>query len=80
MAAADIVGMLEHYFQTSLGSAQIVRVERIVNGDGAARPRLVLTPAQVEQLAVEHDRLDDLIHAMEKMGEDFNQSWVSVVA
>jgi hypothetical protein len=80
MAAPDIVGMLEHYFQTSLGSAQIVRVERIVNGDGAARPRLNVTPAQMEQLAVEHDRLDDLIHAMEKMGEDFNQRWLSVVA
>jgi uncharacterized protein YdcH (DUF465 family) len=28
---------------------------------------LKLTPAQVEQLAVEHDELEDMIGAMEKM-------------
>jgi hypothetical protein len=80
MAAADIVGMLEHYFQTSLGRAQIARVERMVQGDAGARPRLYLTPARVEQLAAEHDELDDIIDVMEKMGENFNQSWVNVVA
>jgi hypothetical protein len=63
MAAADIVGMLEHYFQTTLTSSQMARVEMIVDGS-----RLKLTPAQVEQLAVEHDELDDMIGAMEKMG------------
>jgi SpoVK/Ycf46/Vps4 family AAA+-type ATPase len=72
MAAADIVGMLEHYFQTTLTSSQIAQVETIVDAS-----RLNLTPAQVEQLAVEHDELDDMIGAMEKMGRPSLAKFVS---
>jgi hypothetical protein len=72
MAAADIVGMLEHYFQTTLSSSEISRVETIVDAS-----RLNLTPAQVEQLAVEHDELDEMIGALEKMGRPSLAKFVS---
>jgi SpoVK/Ycf46/Vps4 family AAA+-type ATPase len=71
MAAADIVCMLEHYFQTTLTGCQVARVEEIVHGKSLAgtakSPILKLTPAHVEQLAAEHDGLSDMIAAMEKM-------------
>jgi chaperone BCS1 len=70
MAAPDVVGMLEHYFQTTLSKDQLLRVEGIINGDAqGTRSRLNLTPAQIEQLAAEHDELDEMISAMNKMGQ-----------
>jgi hypothetical protein len=47
-------------------------VETIVDAS-----RLNLTPAQVEQLTVEHDELDDMIGAMEKMGRPSLAKFVS---
>jgi hypothetical protein len=69
MASPDVISMLEHYFQTSLGTEEVSRIERIINGgpDGT-RSRLNLTPAQVEQLAAEHDDLEDMIDALQEMG------------
>eukprot|EP00980_Cylindrotheca_fusiformis_P020106 scaffold7176_cov134-Cylindrotheca_fusiformis.AAC.3 len=72
MAAADIVCMLEHYFQTTLDISQVSRVTECVNGNSsqpASSPpsMLKLTPAQVEQMAVEHDEVDDMICALEKL-------------
>jgi chaperone BCS1 len=75
MAAADIICMLEHYFQTTLNSSQVARVEEVVNGNStnpaSSTPILKLTPAQVEQMAVEHDELSDMIAAFEKMSALF---------
>ena len=70
MASTDVICMLEHYFQTSLGNRDVSRVETIINGapDGTTRCRLNLTPAQVEQLSAEHDDLQDMIDALEEMG------------
>jgi chaperone BCS1 len=72
MASTDIVCMLEHCFQTTLSNGQVTRVERAVNGNGSAKSQLNLTPAQVEQLAAEHDDLDDMIGALEHMGSASN--------
>lgn len=63
MAAVDVIKMLEHYFMTKLETTQTLRVDEAINGN-SSRPRLNLTPAQVEQLAAEHDELDDMILAL----------------
>jgi hypothetical protein len=69
MASTDVICMLEHYFQTSLDNENVSRIETIVNGGSdETRSRLNLTPAQVEQLAAEHDDLEDMIDALEEMG------------
>jgi hypothetical protein len=60
-------------FQTTLLlSTQVTRVETAVNGNGSAQSQLNLTPAQVEQLAAEHDDLDDMIGTLEQMGRTSN--------
>eukprot|EP00339_Tiarina_fusa_P013036 CAMPEP_0117041844 /NCGR_PEP_ID=MMETSP0472-20121206/29179_1 /TAXON_ID=693140 ORGANISM="Tiarina fusus, Strain LIS" /NCGR_SAMPLE_ID=MMETSP0472 /ASSEMBLY_ACC=CAM_ASM_000603 /LENGTH=763 /DNA_ID=CAMNT_0004752929 /DNA_START=135 /DNA_END=2426 /DNA_ORIENTATION=- len=67
MAAVDVISMLELYFQTKLDWSEKERVERIVNGDddgGTSPGGLRLCPAQVEQLAAEHDSLEDMMAAM----------------
>ena len=69
MAVPDVASMLEHYFQTSLTESQFRRLEKIIVGDiRVGKSKLDLTPAQVEQLAAEHDELDEMIDAMDAMG------------
>jgi mitochondrial chaperone BCS1 len=69
MAAQDVVQMLEHYFQTELSNQQKIRVDEAIHGNASMhRPALKLTPAQVEQLAAEHDELDEMIIALEGKG------------
>ena len=53
--------MLEHYFQTKLNEIQVDRVRDAVNDP----PQLKFTPAEVEQMACEHDDIDDMIFAIE---------------
>ena len=70
MAAADVVLMLEHYFQEKLTNKQKIRVDEAIHGNHAMhRPALQLTPAQIEQLAAEHDELEDMIAALEAKGQ-----------
>jgi len=70
MEAADVVAMLEHYFQMTLTEAQRTRVENAINGTGkGARRALSLTPAQIEQMTAEHDEIDDMIDALEEKGD-----------
>ena len=65
MTATDAIKMLEHYFMTTLDNTQKMRVDEAIHGNPSiGRPQLNLTPAQVEQLAAEHDELDDMILAM----------------
>ncbi|CAB9496368.1 Mitochondrial chaperone BCS1 [Seminavis robusta] len=59
MATDDIMKMLEHYFQEELTNKQRLRI-----GDLA----LNLTPAEVEQLAAEHDELEHIVCALEEKG------------
>ena len=68
MEAVDIVSMLELYFQTTLNEEQVSRVEAAVNNtvDGFGSAGLKLTPAQIEQMAVEYDKLEDIIVALEE--------------
>lgn len=60
MIARDIVSMIEHFFQTQLSPSQGSRVEIAVL-DG-----LELTPAQVEQLAAEHEDIDSMVAVLEE--------------
>jgi len=44
-----------------------IRVDTVINGDPLiGKPQLNLTPAQVEQLAAEHDEIEDMLRAMEE--------------
>ena len=67
MNPPEIGQMLEHYFQTTLTEQQHDRLGiAVLPREG--KPRLNLTPAQVEQLTAEHDEVDDMITALEKKG------------
>lgn len=69
MAALDIILLLEHYFQVKATTNQRIRVEEAIHGNPSAnRPALNSTPAQVEQLAAEHDDMEDMICALEEKG------------
>ena len=67
MAVPNITLMLEHYFQRKFTESQVQRLDSIINGDKKQKFRLNLTPAQVEQLAAEHEQLENLFLALEKM-------------
>ena len=67
MAPPEIVLMLEHYFQTELSEDQKERIDSAILARGG-KPRLNLTPAQVEQLTAEHEEVDEMITALEKKG------------
>ena len=58
----DLVSMLEHYFQTKLSERQVERVKDAINDP----PQLKFTPAEVEQMACEHDDINDMIAAIEE--------------
>jgi hypothetical protein len=68
MNPPEIVQMLEHYFQTNLTADQRERITlAILAREG--KPRLDLTPAQVEQLTAEHEEVDDMIRVLERKGQ-----------
>jgi SpoVK/Ycf46/Vps4 family AAA+-type ATPase len=58
----DMILMLEHYFQGKLDQEQRDRVKCAVSDP----PQLKLTPAQVEQMACEHEEIEDMISALEE--------------
>ena len=59
--------MLEHYFQLPLSETQKERARRAAKGGALlGRPRLNLTPAQVEQITAEHDGIKEMIKALEE--------------
>lgn len=71
----DMAALIAHYFQTDVDEELLRRVKSAVNG-GSNANSLELTPAQVEQMALEHDTVEDLLSAIEEManvscGEDF---------
>jgi mitochondrial chaperone BCS1 len=69
MSPLDVIEMLEHYFQMTLDDDQARRVNAAINGKASAgRPRLNLTPAQVEQLTAEFDDIEDMLRNLEEKG------------
>ena len=69
MSAPHVVAMVEHYFQGALKAEQAARVQGAIEGDDRqGLPRLNLTPAQVEQMAAEHDAVEDMVLALEMLG------------
>jgi mitochondrial chaperone BCS1 len=67
MRPDDVVCMLELYFQTELTEDQKTRVHKVICTDQEGNVGVNATPAQIEQLAAEHDRLDDMMDALEKL-------------
>eukprot|EP00747_Dinoflagellata_sp_TGD_P035397 gnl/TRDRNA2_/TRDRNA2_137837_c0_seq2.p1 gnl/TRDRNA2_/TRDRNA2_137837_c0~~gnl/TRDRNA2_/TRDRNA2_137837_c0_seq2.p1 ORF type:complete len:420 (+),score=110.21 gnl/TRDRNA2_/TRDRNA2_137837_c0_seq2:73-1332(+) len=69
MASNNVVSMINHYFQCELNEAQRHRCDVAIRGnDQLGLPALEMTPAQIEQLASEHDEVENLIIALEKKG------------
>lgn len=64
MASEDVKQMLEHCFQAQLSDDLAEKVDGIFEGRNKSSVRM--TPAQVEQLAAEHDSLEDMVGAMSK--------------
>merc|ERR1712154_632813 len=64
MPPSEIILMLEHYFQMKLDPNQRMRIEDLIC-DVSSGPKLEVTPAQVEQLAVEHDDIEIMLEALE---------------
>jgi chaperone BCS1 len=60
MVAADVVAMIEHYYQTKLSDEDKERMLLLVNGDKEGEA-LELIPAQVEQLAMEKESVGDMM-------------------
>jgi chaperone BCS1 len=63
MEAADVVCMLELYFQATISDEQVSRLESALCG---GKMGLKLTPAQIEQMAVEYEKLEDIIAELEE--------------
>jgi chaperone BCS1 len=61
MAPIDVVAMLRHYFKTEISDDQRERVEQVI-----LKENLEITPAQVEQLAMEQDNIEDLLDVLER--------------
>lgn len=67
MIPKDIFAMLEHYFEIPLTDPQKAKIEDVIEGNLLEnRPKLNLTPAQVEQMASEYETVDSMIVAMEE--------------
>lgn len=66
MEGPDVCGMIEHYFQKTLYPADKLDIEMVINGNPlSGRPKLNLTPAQVEQMTAENDTIPEMIKALE---------------
>merc|ERR1712039_1162291 len=66
MNPVHTTSMIEHYFVTQLSSQQRDRLRiALLGDDGKGIPALSMTPAQIEQLAAEHDEVDSLLSALE---------------
>ena len=71
MEAPDIILMLQHYFEVELTDKQKQRVvDCCVPTNPNQQERLQLTPAQVEQLTIEHEAVEDMIVALESQMEE----------
>mmetsp|Transcript_2061 Transcript_2061/g.2780 ORF Transcript_2061/g.2780 Transcript_2061/m.2780 type:complete len:129 (-) Transcript_2061:20-406(-) len=66
MSTKSVIQMLSHYFQVEgeMAADHKERISKAIEGD-LGRPKLDLTPAQVEQLTAEHEELEDMITALE---------------
>mmetsp|Transcript_14184 Transcript_14184/g.25034 ORF Transcript_14184/g.25034 Transcript_14184/m.25034 type:complete len:684 (-) Transcript_14184:87-2138(-) len=70
MAGAQSVMMVQHYFQMELKKDEGARVCSIIDGSKGQKA-LEITPARLEQLCAEHDVVDSLLGALEKLRDDF---------
>jgi len=69
MKPHNVLAMIGHYFQLGTEGLDEVLARRvrhaIVGSDARGLPALNLTPAQVEQMAAEHDDVRDMVAALE---------------
>merc|ERR1719473_288930 len=66
----NVLDMIKHYFQVGdngVDEATTRRVRTAILGNGAkGTPALNLTPAQVEQMAAEHETVEEMVAALER--------------
>lgn len=65
MLAEDVIAMVQHYYQTVLNDKQQRRIVGVIDEGG-----LKVTPAQIEQFAMEKDLVADFIMALEQRHND----------
>jgi chaperone BCS1 len=76
MLAQDVIAMLAHYFQTDLSESEKDRISRVLDASDESTSMNV-TPAQVEQLILEKDSVEDVVQTLEQRaaqaaGDDFS--------
>jgi chaperone BCS1 len=64
MIVPDMIKMLEHYFETTLGPEEEKRIRKLIDHG------LEMTAAQLEQLAIENETTDSLIASLERREYD----------
>ena len=67
MQGEDVIMMIQHYFGTNLDDDQKHCVKEAIDGVDDQRPRVKLTPAQVEKYCYEYDSVDDMIVCLESV-------------
>jgi hypothetical protein len=66
MLPQHVLSMIEYYFTCELSQKQKERVILTIRGDNdKGLPALNMTPAQVEQLASEHDEVENMVRDLE---------------
>jgi SpoVK/Ycf46/Vps4 family AAA+-type ATPase len=70
MTYQDMTNLIEHYFQVKLDNKMVARLKKAVLGTSLYKTstELKVTPCQVEQMAVEHKSVEEMVSAIEKMG------------
>ena len=67
MKFSDIIFVLEHYFEVTLSQVQKERKSNAMQGNSTKDTSpLTLTLAQIEQMTVEYENIDDMIEMLEK--------------
>ena len=70
MTYQDMANLIEHYFQVKLDNKMVTRLKKAVLGTSLYKTstELKVTPCQVEQMAVEHKSVEEMVSAIEKRG------------
>ena len=71
MSSSDVICMVEHLFQRKIDNEQLKRLELAIYGD-KKNTGLKITPAHIEQMTSEYDKIEDMVKALEEMSQPQN--------
>ena len=69
----DAILMIEHYYQTKLSQTEKKEIQSLLDDD-----RLEVTPAELEQMAMEEDSIESLIEALGKLASQAGSDYSGV--